>query len=78
MLAAVAGYFQKRLHPALLTAGTTSDVDAGELQHDLLKGFADLAPLSGQFEQTPDEGHVGGVIAVSQEAVMTDSDKALW
>ena len=42
VFSAVPWYICHRLHSALHTAGTACDVDAGELEHHILKGVGHL------------------------------------
>ena len=77
VFAAVPWYFCHELHPALHTAGTQGDVDAGELEHDFLQGVGQFDQLRGHIEQAPDEVHIGSAVAIGQKAIVSDSDKAM-
>jgi hypothetical protein len=77
VFAALPWYFFDPFHLAFFAAGTACDVDTGELEHHLLKGVGDFEQLRGQFEQAADEVQIGCAVAIGQEAVVSDSDKAL-
>jgi hypothetical protein len=38
----------------------------------------DFEQLRGQFKQAADKVQIGCAVAVSEKAIMSDSDKALW
>ena len=61
---------------AFFAAGTECDVDTGELEHHFLKRGGHFEQLSGQFKQAADEGQIGCAVAIGQEAIVSDSDKA--
>ena len=77
VFAAVPWYCCYPLHPAFHTAGTQSDIDAGELEHHVLQGVGQFDQLSGHLEQTSDEAHPGRAVAIGQKTIVSDSDKAL-
>ena len=70
-------YLCNQFHVAFFAAGTECDVDAGEFEHHFLKGLGDFEQLRGQFEQAADEVRIGCAVAIGQEAIVSDSDKAL-
>jgi hypothetical protein len=70
-------YLCNQLHLAFVAARTKSDVDASDLQHHFLEGVGYFEQLGGQFEQPADKGQIGCSVAISQKAIVSDSDKAL-
>ena len=65
------------MHPALFAAGTTGDVDAGEAEHHFLEGTGRRTHRRGPFEQALNESQMGGTLAISQKAIVADSDETL-